>query len=142
MPAQVEFHTGVEAPALFTCRLLRKAVAAGARVLVTAPSAELAALDQLLWTFDPQAFVPHVRIPGPADALAERTPVWLCIAAPARPWPPVLVNVGAMPPGAPGDFERVIEVVGTDADVRAAARERWRHYESRGVVPVHHVARA
>ncbi|MEP7283149.1 MAG: DNA polymerase III subunit chi [Rubrivivax sp.] len=141
MPAQVEFHTGVAAPALFTCRLLRKAVGAGARVLVTAAPADLAALDELLWTFDPQAFVPHVRIPGPADALAARTPVWLCSEPPARPWPPVLVNLGAAPPAAADDFERVIEVVGTEPEARVAARQRWRHYEGWGVVPLHHTPR-
>jgi DNA polymerase-3 subunit chi len=140
--ARVEFHTGVQEPELFACRLLRKAVNAGARLVVTAPAERLAGLDERLWTFDPQSFVPHVRVPGPADTLAARTPVWLCLAPPTVPTrPPVLVNLGADAAAAAGDFERVIEIVGTDAADRAAARSRWRHYESWGAQPVHHAAR-
>jgi DNA polymerase-3 subunit chi len=140
--AQVEFHTGVAAPDDFVCRLLRKAVASGARIVVTAPPSRLAALAERLWTFDPNSFVPHVRVPGPADSLAGRTPVWLCEQAPPPPRPSVLVNLGAGPPASADDFDRVIEVVGTDELDRAGARARWRHYEEWGVVPQHHPARA
>ena len=145
MAASVEFHTGVADPVAFACRLLRKAYRSGARVLVTAPAPLLAALDEALWTFDAQEFVPHVRVPGPAAALAPRTPLWLAAAVPAEPapgTPPVLVNLGADAPADAGRFERVIEVVGTDADARAGARARWRHYESWGVTPLHHGAAA
>lgn len=136
---QVEFHTGVADPVHFACRLLRKAYRSGARVLVTAPAAELAALDEALWTFEAQEFVPHVRLPGPAAALAPRTPVWLA-GAPPEGAPPVLVNLGAEPPAQPGSFTRVIEIVGTDPAQRQAGRARWRHYEGWGVAPLHHVA--
>jgi DNA polymerase-3 subunit chi len=144
MPAAVEFHTGVEDPLHFACRLLRKASRSGARVLVTAPPALLAALDEALWTFEALDFVPHVRVPGPQAALAPRTPIWL--AAGPLPdelqsdAPRLLLNLGAEPPSDPDSFQRVIELVGTEADQRAAGRARWRHYECWGVKPLHHSA--
>lgn len=138
MAASVEFHTGVADPVAFACRLLRKAYRSGSRVLLIAPPALLASLDEALWTFEAQAFVPHVRLPGPAVALAPRTPIWLASDPPPAPRPPVLVNLGCAPPAAPDDYQRVIEVVATDDDARLAARGRWRHYEGWGVTPVHH----
>jgi DNA polymerase-3 subunit chi len=138
MVARVEFHTGVEEPLGFACRLLRKACRAGATVLVTAPPERLAALDQALWTFEARAFVPHVRVPGPSAGLAGRTPVWLATEPPAGPRPALLVNLGAEGPDAPDAFERVIEIVGVDDDERRAGRARWRRYESWGIQPKHH----
>lgn len=142
MPAQVEFHTGVADPVGFACRLLRKAWAARARVLVTAPADTLAALDALLWTFEAQAFVPHLRIAGADAASCARTPIWLAESIPAGEHPRVLVNLGAAPPPRADDFDRVIEVVGADEAARADGRARWRHYERWGAPPLHHPARA
>lgn len=139
MPASVEFHTGVEDPLGFACRLLRKAYRSGARVAVTAPPTLLAALDQALWTFSPQEFVPHVRMPGAHD-LAAKTPIWLVADASVARGQPVLVNLGAEAVGQADAFERIIEIVGTDADARDAGRARWRHYEAWGVKPLHHAA--
>lgn len=144
MPAQVEFHTGVADPVGFACRLLRKAWQARARVLVTAPAETLAALDAALWTFEAQAFVPHLRLPaqdGGAAAAAElldRTPIWLAEAPPADAHPPVLVNLGADAPARADDYARVIEIVGRGDEARQAGRQRWRHYEAWGVRPLHH----
>jgi DNA polymerase-3 subunit chi len=140
VPATVEFHTGVADPVRFACRLLRKAHRAGARVLVTAPPPDLAALDEALWTFDAQDFVPHVRVPGPAAALAPRTPIWLVDGPPPAGAPRVLLNLGADPPADATTFDRVIEVVGTDPAQRSAGRTRWRYYEGWGVTPLHHAA--
>lgn len=140
MPAQVEFHTGVADPVGFACRLLRKAWQARARVLVTAPEETLARLDEALWTFEAQGFVPHLRLPAADAALAARTPIWLAAMPPDGERPPVLVNLGADAPAGADDFARVIEVVGTGDEERQAGRQRWRHYEGWGVKPLHHGA--
>jgi DNA polymerase-3 subunit chi len=141
MAAGVEFHTGVADPLGFACRLLRKAYRSGARVIVTGTGAELAALDQALWTFAAQEFIPHVRLPGSASALAARTPIWLVSGEVPADGPAVLINIGADPPPDRNRFERIIEVVGTAPESVAAGRAHWRHYESWGVQPVHHAAR-
>jgi DNA polymerase-3 subunit chi len=44
----------------------------------------------------------------------------------------VLLNLGAEPPTGFESFERLVEIVSTDDDDRAAARARWKHYAARG----------
>jgi DNA polymerase-3 subunit chi len=146
MAAGVEFHTGLEDPVGFACRLLRKAVRTGARVTCTAPPATLEALDRALWTFDERDFVPHVRLPGASAALTKRTPIWLsvdlalAVASEPAHAERVLVNLGAEVVVAPGAFARVIELVGADAQAATAGRERWRRYKVAGVEIRHHAA--
>lgn len=138
----VEFHTGLADPLAFACRLLRKAQRQGHRLLVTAPSARLAELDLLLWTFEPQSFVPHVRLPGALPAVAARTPIWLCEALPAGDVPPVLVNLGGAVVPDPGRFQRLVELVSHEVDEAQQGRERWRAYKAMGLEIRHHAAAA
>ena len=51
---EVAFHVNVAEPIGYACRLLRKAVAAGARSVVVVPEPLLGQLDIELWTFAPQ----------------------------------------------------------------------------------------
>jgi len=137
---QVDFHSGVEAPLHFACRLLRKAWRQGAFVLVGAPAPALAALDRELWTFEAQEFVPHLLVrPGQGvDAALRRTPIWLCEAAAPQPAPKIWVNLGADLPEGGEAFERIIEIVSPEPEARLGARGRWRAYEARGWVIRHH----
>jgi DNA polymerase-3 subunit chi len=144
---QVDFHSGVTDKLGHACRLLRKAVRQGARVQVRGEPAALEALDQALWTFDAQDFLPHLhwQAAGPPPPALHRTPVWLVPRGAA--WPQgleaaaVLVNLG---PGPLGEVEltppaaRVIELVGPEAAEVESGRQRGRHYVQRGLAPVHH----
>lgn len=144
---QVDFHSGVADKIGHACRLLRKAARQGARVRVSGQPAELDALDQALWTFDPQDFVAHLRwrAAQAPPAPLHRTPVWLVASAAEWPdglaRPSVLVNLGPEAPDprdlSPG-LARVIEIVGQDPAERDAGRRRWRHYGQRGLEPTHH----
>ena len=44
----------------------------------------------------------------------------------------MLVNLHPAPPPFFSRFERLAEIVGTDADDAAAGRERWKFYKERG----------
>jgi DNA polymerase-3 subunit chi len=141
---QVEFHSGVDAPLHFACRLLRKAYRQGVAVAVTAPAPALTALDRELWTFEAHEFVPHllVRAGQGVDAALRRTPVWLCEAGVPHPGPSVLLNLGAPTLADADRFERIIEVVSPEPGHRQQARERWRDYEARGWGIKHHAGAA
>ena len=58
---EVEFHYNVSDKLAYSCRLLRKARAGGARLLVTGEPVMLAQLDQMLWTFSSTEVLPHCR---------------------------------------------------------------------------------
>ncbi len=131
---EVSFHFNVPDQLGYACRLLRKATRKGAHVVVTAPSATLAALDRALWSFDPLEFVPHVRV-MPGAALAPRlrdTPVWLVEQTSDAARRDVLLNLGLEPPAGFESFARVIEIVCTDEQALSSGRQRWKHYAGRG----------
>ena len=130
---EVAFHFNAPDKLTYACRLLRKAVAGGARVVVTAPAEALARLDTLLWTFSQTDFIAHARAPGDAELLAA-SPVVLTEtpAAAELPHHQVLVNLGTALPGGFEQYQRVIEVVSLDEDDRQQARGRWKHYTERG----------
>jgi DNA polymerase-3 subunit chi len=119
-----------EQPLLLVCELAHKASDAGLPMLVLCASdAQAEQLDDLLWSFDPDAYVPH-QIVG-ADEDEDEVPV--LIAAPEHDVPlrPLVLNLreAAVPEG----FERVLEVVPADDSARGPLRERWKQYQSRGL---------
>jgi len=136
----VAFHTGVPDPVDYACRLLRKAYRQGARLVVTAPVAPLDRLDQALWLFEQEEFVPHLRLRRKEDVTERnrRTPVWLSESATVAVDATVWVNLGADPEVVIDGFERVIEVVGDDGANVEAGRRRWRRYVASGLTPVNH----
>ena len=140
---EVSFHFNVPDRTEYACRLLRKAVRKGAQVTVTGTPGELANLDRLLWTFDPLEFVPHV-MPRPGQALTPRlrtTPVWLVADLAQAGHHDVLVNLLDAAPAGFESFARVIEIVTADEGDRSAARQRWKHYATRGyAIEKHEVA--
>ena len=137
----VEFHTGIEDPVGFACKLLRKAFRQGVRVLVTAPEAVLARLDRALWVFEERDFIPHLRLSGPGSekqALAAQTPIWLSAAANHASAPNVVLNLGASAPIDMAPIERLIEVVSNEPDEVQAGRLRWRQYKALGLDVMRH----
>ena len=56
---EVAFHFNAPDRVAYACRLLRKAVASGAKLVVTGSPDVLQQLDRALWTFSAVDFVPH-----------------------------------------------------------------------------------
>ena len=132
---EVQFHFNAPDRLAYACRLLRKALRSGASgVAVSAPAATLARLDRTLWTFEPGDFIPHILVRGaePPAARFQRTPIWLVEHAQQAAQHPVLVHLGDEPADGFESFQRLIEIVSSDADEREAARRRWKHYAARG----------
>ena len=137
---EVAFHFNASDKVHHACRLLRKACAASAKVVVVGSEELLAALDAALWTFSPTAFVPHCH--ADADpALLNNTPVLLMRAdklSQGLPHHQVLLNLGADLVAGFESFEKVIEVVTHDDQDKSLARLRWKHYADRGYPLVRH----
>jgi len=111
------------------CRLTEKAYVAGHRVFVSADEAELAQLDELLWTFADGSFVPH----GIArDASVAEEPVLLGCRAPEGDPLEILLNLTSTIPDCASRAQRVIEVIDGDAARRAAGRVRFKAYRDMG----------
>ena len=132
---RVDFHTNVADKLGYACRLARKAYLAGQPLVVLAEPAVLQAFDERLWTFAPLEFVPHCMADS---ALAAQTPVVLSASLDAAPHHQVLMNLGHALPPSFASFERLLELVGTDAQELQAGRERYRFYRDRGYPLANH----
>ena len=116
--------------ALLACRLADKAYGLGHTVYVfTASEARAAALDDLLWTFRQDSFVPHERYPLVGE---EGSPVLVGTAAPATVEAQVLINLADALPEGFERYERVVELVDQHPEVLAQSRERFRQYREQG----------
>lgn len=122
--------------ALLACRLADKAYSLGHTVYILTPSeAQAAALDDLLWTFRQDSFIPHERYPLAGE---EGSPVLIGAVSPAEVGAQVLINfTDALPEGFER-FERVVELVDSQPEVLANSRERFRQYRERGFSPETH----
>jgi len=134
---EVAFHFNVPDKLAYACRLLRKAWLTKAQVAVTGQAQALAQMDQLLWTFSATDFVPHCSIDAAPDLLGA-TPIVLTPKLALAPVHQVALNLGDEVPTDFERYERLIEIVSTDADDRQRARLRWKHYADRGYAMTRH----
>ena len=119
-----------EQPLLLVCELARKASDAGMATLVLArDAAQAEQLDDLLWSFDPDAFVPH-QIAG-AEIDEEEATVLIATPDLDVALRPLVINLRDT--AVEGEFDRVLEVVPADESARAPSRERWKQYAARGL---------
>jgi DNA polymerase III subunit chi len=135
---EVAFHFNVPEKLGYACRLLRKAVAAGSRVIVTGEADLLRRLDTELWTFSATEFIPHCHAASASQQLVAASPVVLADSPRGTPHHQVLVNLGGVVPEGFERFERLIELVSGDEADRQQARRRWKHYADRGYAIVRH----
>lgn len=113
-----------------SCRIAEKAWKNGNRIMIqTSSETEAKHLDQLMWTFRDQSFVPHALLPV-ADQ--KTTPVIIGWGTEAGGENDVLINLGNEIPAFFSSFQRVIEIVDTDPEHRAISRDHFRFYRDRG----------
>lgn len=134
---EVAFHFNAPDRLAYACRLLRKAVQRGAKMVVTGLPATLQRLDVDLWTMSPTDFVPHCTLES-EPRLVAASPVILAASTELVPHQQVLLNLGNAVPLGFERFERVIELVGLDDEDRKLARRRWKHYAEAGYAITRH----
>jgi DNA polymerase-3 subunit chi len=117
-----------EDPLLLVCELARRAFEAQLPTLVLTRSPEQAqALDDQLWAFDEDAYIPH-QIAGDDDDAA--TPV--LIVPPGVDAGDRALVINLRDECARGGFDTVKEVVAADPAERDGSRARWKEYAARG----------
>lgn len=135
--ARVDFAFGASDRLRTTCDVVRKHYQQQRPLLIYCSQTELLAqFDQLLWSFEPDAFVPHVDADDP---LASCTPVLLTTKPPepamhkqAETRPIWLINLDtACPPNA-NQFNRILEIVSLQQSDIEPARQRWLEYKNNG----------
>ena len=118
----------LEEPMRLVCELARKSYDKGLWTLILArDTAQAEALDELLWSFDDDAYIPH-QIAG--DEEDELTPV--LIATPDMDVPSRALVINLRDDTYLGACDRVLEVVPADASARGPLRERWKQYKALG----------
>lgn len=119
-------------PLELVCVLAQKAFESQTPALLLVESlAHAEALDELLWSYSDDAFVPH-QIAGDADD--GDCPVLIVPPEADTPPRPLLVNLRSSPAEHRG-VARIIELIPDDEDEKQAARARWAAYRKRGLDP-------
>lgn len=117
-----------EEPMLFACRLIDKVYRKGHQIYINVQNEQdCTALDDLLWTFRPERFIPHCRSTSETDA-----PIKIgCLTEP-EDHQDVLINIAGQVPDFFSRFERVAEIVPRSEASRDQARTNFRFYKERG----------
>lgn len=133
----------------FACRLTEKAFRKQCDVyLHTASEAHMAALDELLWTFRPNSFLPHISESNTEKNAETNTSneyneknqrmasgtgeILVACSGDPREHHDVLVNLTEQTPECFSRFTRVAEVVMGNDQAKAKSRERYKYYRDRG----------
>jgi DNA polymerase-3 subunit chi len=127
----IAFHFNVTDRLSYVCRLVRKAVGNGAKVMVIGSPDLLVQVDSALWAFTSTDFVPHCTADADPTVLAK-SPVVLATSLRQPILNTTLLNLGDSVPDGFEQFERMIEVVTFDESDRQCARSRWKHYADAG----------
>lgn len=119
-----------EEPLRLVCELAKRAFANSLPTLVLVRDrAQAEELDDLLWSFEPDAFIPH-QIAGEDMDEEEEADVLILPPDADAPMRPLVINLRDA--AVEGGFERVLEVVPADPAARDPLRERWKQYKARG----------
>ena len=111
--------------------ILTKAVAQGRRVVVKTASRDLAArLNDQLWTWRPDSFLPHGMA---GDVFPEDQPVWLTDRDENPNGADILVLTGGAQAASLDGYTLCCDMLdGADEDAVTAARSRWKDYGAQG----------
>ena len=141
---KIDFYTGSTDKLRTACQLSHKAMQNGVRTIISAHDAVSAdALDKLLWHYPATAFIPHCRSDATeADQMPvlsmSKWPVVLSHGNDKFPHHDLLISLHSECLPFFSRFERVIEIIGNDAEDSRLGRERYKFYKDRGY-ELHHI---
>jgi len=142
--SRVDFYfipqAGPQARLLFACRLLEKAYLQQHQIYVHLENAEKARfLDQLLWTFRDDSFIPHQLHEQKAGLTA---PIQLGYTATPDTQAEILLNLHSEIPAFHDRFKRILEITPKESVTLALAQEHRAFYEEKGyTINAHHLTK-
>jgi DNA polymerase-3 subunit chi len=123
---------------MFACRLITQIYRLGMQIHIhTLGEQQSTELDELLWHWRPEAFVPHGLYVD-----SEDVPVKISHKDEPKDHRQVLVNLSGKVPEFFSRFERVAEIVPLAETQRQAARDSYRFYQERGYPLKYHAIKA
>lgn len=111
--------------------ILMKALESGRRVVVkTADDKAAASLNDYLWTYNADSFLPHGIN---KDGNGPGQPVWITAGNDNPNGADTIIATGGAVPEKPEDFKLCCEMLeDRETEQLAAARQRWKSYKERG----------
>ncbi|VUD68999.1 DNA polymerase III subunit chi [Thalassocella blandensis] len=126
----LEIANSLEAQRDFACRLVDKAMQQGNQILIATENASHSqAIDDQLWRFRPESFLPHA-IAGSAEA--ADTPIVISHNENDVEHHDVLINLRHSVPKQFSRFERLVEIVVQQAEILDLSRKNFAFYKKRG----------
>lgn len=118
------------------CRLLEKCLGVGQQVyIICRDEAEAVHLNQYIWAFKPDSFIPHVCAPEEVQAIV----VLGHTSTPAAAQPhhhEICINLSQAL--APEKFDRIIELVVQETEMLQTARDHYAKYNELGRTMQYH----
>ncbi len=128
-------ETPTQSPEYFACRLIDKAWRQGLTMHVhTSNETSCKAMDQLLWSWREESFLPHATLGHPGRA----TPITVGFTEQLPSHKELLINLDAKVPVFFHEYPRVCEVVVQVPQQKAVSREKFRFYRQAGIEPETH----
>jgi DNA polymerase-3 subunit chi len=139
--AEISFYilstSSVQERYRFACKLIEKAYRSGSFCYVQTDSPQQSqTMDELLWTFRPNSFIPH-QIYNNETPQFPNTVLIGNQAAPVQ-WQKVILNLSANLPADLNSAEKVLEILDNNEQIKAMGRHRFRHYKRLGIESVIH----
>jgi len=111
----------------FACRLIEKAHRLGQDIFIACNTlARAEELSQLLWTYNPESFIPHALLSANSNETVEIGDMTAC-----GQHHQLLINLSDQIPNYFSRFERLIEIVVQNDNMLQYTREHWAHYKQR-----------
>lgn len=130
---KIDFYILAEAAAKerfnFACRLVEKAYKQQHRIYIHAENQQDAyQLDEILWTYREDSFLPHnLYGEGPDPA----PPIQIGFNTVPEKHRDILINLNKSVPEFFTQFNRVLEIVPSDAELQNISREHYRFYKTK-----------
>lgn len=112
----------------FACSIAGKVRQQGHKIYIhTNNRDEAGKIDDLLWTHKDISFLPHSLVDS-----GETEDISIGWTGQQAPEAHVLINLGNDIPDFVNEYERVVEMVPTEPDLKKQARERYKRYRDSG----------